>query len=105
MAQWKNALGVFGTAEETKRAAMHSAIADIDAALPDMEQAWKARAYDALEGTDEAKAAALAAKDAYDGLKQRREFAVAAAAELEGQIAARDARKADKARRADRRAL
>jgi hypothetical protein len=86
------ASGVFGTAEQTKLHAMHKAIADIDLALPDMEQAWKARAFDALEGTDDAKAAAIDAKAAYDALIEKRTFAVAAVAELERQIAEREAR-------------
>src|SRR5438045_8697076 len=106
MAQFRDAItNVFGSAEQTKLQAMHMAIADIDAALPDAERAWKSLAWDALEGSDEAKAKAQEAKAAYEELKERREFAVAACAELEGQIAQRAQRKNDKAHRADRRAL
>src|SRR5204863_9489617 len=82
---FKNAFGMFATVEERKLAAVHTAIAAIDAALLDADRAWKALAYDALEGTDAAKAAAHDAKRAYDALIEKRQFAVAAAAELEAQ--------------------
>jgi hypothetical protein len=99
------ASGIFGTLEQKKLAAARQAVKEVDAALPELERTWKSRAWDALNGDEQASAAARAAKVAYDAMVERRQFAVAAAAELELQIEDRERRKHDKQRRSDRRAL
>jgi hypothetical protein len=96
---------MFATAESRKLAGVQQAIADIAAELPAADRAWKALAYEALAGDEEQRAKALEAKAVYTELLARREFAVAAAEDLQSQIEERERRKHDKQRRADRRAL